>query len=477
MKYLDCSSVSKELMMLIEEAKQELTFVSYSLQISDEIKEKLFKKYRENPNLDITIIYGNTKLNDNDTSWISKIPTMSVYQKKNLHAKCYVSENKVIVSSMNLYEYSQTHNFEMGILFSKEENEEEWKRLKEDVFFLKCTSNLRYGKPKSYQLEQNEFSLQEQLLKSLIDNYYQNNIILRLQRNVLSNSIITKIIKSKTRDEIKEILCQENKIDALDLIFDFLEECERYGFFEVVETLPTNDIVLKSLNSGIVKTFYARKTLKLPEKDEIVAAKISNGYFNDFFILEKTINPFMPIPNGNTYAYSTALTSDLSSLTYQRQLHSILIRNYTRPFLDIYDYGKVVSFNNRKTEGYSYNEITIEFLSNKTTKTYKTKNVAPIGQIIAMRIYQGEATHITPLEFSKEKYQEEDYSKNDTGYCIKCGKKSFVYKERPFCLTCLRNNVSIEQHYCHICGKKLSNQITLYRPLCLECWKKDKDNS
>ena len=38
--------------------------------------------------------------------------------RKNLHAKCYLNEKEALLTSMNLYEYSQEHNDEMGILVS-----------------------------------------------------------------------------------------------------------------------------------------------------------------------------------------------------------------------------------------------------------------------------------------------------------------------------------------------------------------------
>lgn len=37
-----------------------------------------------------------------------------------LHAKCYLNENEAIVTSMNLYSFSQQNNDEMGIHVTKE---------------------------------------------------------------------------------------------------------------------------------------------------------------------------------------------------------------------------------------------------------------------------------------------------------------------------------------------------------------------
>lgn len=101
MKYLDCTSISSELMQLINEAKENLTFITYSLRINELIQDKLAYKAANTPNLKLSIIYGNTQINNNDIYWIKQIPNLVVYQKKNLHAKCYLNEHKAIITSLN----------------------------------------------------------------------------------------------------------------------------------------------------------------------------------------------------------------------------------------------------------------------------------------------------------------------------------------------------------------------------------------
>jgi len=43
-------------------------------------------------------------------------PKISLYYLSNLHAKCYLNESNAIVTSLNLHEYSQKTNREMGAL-------------------------------------------------------------------------------------------------------------------------------------------------------------------------------------------------------------------------------------------------------------------------------------------------------------------------------------------------------------------------
>nr|WP_246254484.1 hypothetical protein [Comamonas jiangduensis] len=52
---------------------------------------------------------------------------------KNLHAKCYLNESDAIVTSLNLYEFSQINNNEMGILIRREDDAELYKDTYEEA--------------------------------------------------------------------------------------------------------------------------------------------------------------------------------------------------------------------------------------------------------------------------------------------------------------------------------------------------------
>jgi len=58
-------------------------------------------------------------VNDTDLQFLKELKSANIRVCENLHAKCFLNENKGLVTSMNLHEYSQTHNWEMGIVFTK----------------------------------------------------------------------------------------------------------------------------------------------------------------------------------------------------------------------------------------------------------------------------------------------------------------------------------------------------------------------
>lgn len=114
-KYLRTSSITSELENLIRDAKKELYIISPYLKLSDSVKELLNDKEREK--VDVRIIFGKQELAPTEMSYLEDLKYVRLYFSKNLHAKCYLNESKMIIASMNLYEFSQQNNREMGILF------------------------------------------------------------------------------------------------------------------------------------------------------------------------------------------------------------------------------------------------------------------------------------------------------------------------------------------------------------------------
>ena len=59
------------------------------------------------------------EINDIDLNALSRL-NINLYQIEGLHAKLYFNESQVIVTSMNLYEYSDINSIEIGMLYEGE---------------------------------------------------------------------------------------------------------------------------------------------------------------------------------------------------------------------------------------------------------------------------------------------------------------------------------------------------------------------
>ena len=116
---------------LIKGTKERLILISPYLQFTDRIKEHL-----SNLNVskrDIRIVYRESKLRLEENNWLESQIGIRTSLCKNLHAKCYINENEAIITSMNLYEFSQQNNNEMGIYISKAQDIELYNAALEEV--------------------------------------------------------------------------------------------------------------------------------------------------------------------------------------------------------------------------------------------------------------------------------------------------------------------------------------------------------
>lgn len=121
-KFLDTTGVSYHLQRLINQALDTLILISPYLQINDRLRQSLEDKDRLK--IDIRLIYGKNELQPEQINWLRTLQFVRTSFCENLHAKCYLNEGEAILTSMNLYEYSQVNNQEMGVYVSKAEDPE-----------------------------------------------------------------------------------------------------------------------------------------------------------------------------------------------------------------------------------------------------------------------------------------------------------------------------------------------------------------
>ncbi|MEV3802925.1 topoisomerase DNA-binding C4 zinc finger domain-containing protein [Aeromonas veronii] len=119
-KFLNTSATNYFLEELIKDAKERLILISPFLKLNDRIKELLTDKNRLK--IDVRIVYGKSELQPEEISWLKELTYIRTSFCKNLHAKCYLNEEMCIVTSLNLYEFSQVNNNEMGVLILRSED-------------------------------------------------------------------------------------------------------------------------------------------------------------------------------------------------------------------------------------------------------------------------------------------------------------------------------------------------------------------
>ncbi|MGB5736436.1 MAG: phospholipase D family protein, partial [Thiohalocapsa sp.] len=121
-KFLNTSATNYYLEELIKASTERLIIISPFLKFNDRIRELLEDKDRMK--IDVRIVYGKSELAPQEINWLRSLAFVRTSFCQHLHAKCYVNERAAIITSMNLYDFSQVNNNEMGIHVDREQEPE-----------------------------------------------------------------------------------------------------------------------------------------------------------------------------------------------------------------------------------------------------------------------------------------------------------------------------------------------------------------
>ncbi|MFB9098999.1 MULTISPECIES: phospholipase D family protein [Flavobacterium] len=117
-KFLTTVGNSFYIEQIILNSINSLTLVTPYLKLSRNLLERIYDADKEN--IRITLIYGKNQLANSEKEKLYSLKNIEILYCENLHAKCYFNESSMIITSMNLYEFSERNNREMGILIDKE---------------------------------------------------------------------------------------------------------------------------------------------------------------------------------------------------------------------------------------------------------------------------------------------------------------------------------------------------------------------
>lgn len=124
--FLTTKAIGYHLEKLLEDASEKIVIVSPYIKMSFRICDILREKQKAG--VEITIIHREDFSNKNLAS--------RVVRRKNLHAKCFMTEKAVIVGSMNLYDYSQVNNDEMAFLLERNSNVDIFDAIEKEILRL-----------------------------------------------------------------------------------------------------------------------------------------------------------------------------------------------------------------------------------------------------------------------------------------------------------------------------------------------------
>lgn len=116
--FLTTAAIVQKIEGIITSAQKKLVLVSPYLQLSRNVLERLQDADRRKVKL--VLICREKDLKEGERETLLKLENLELFYSENLHAKCYFNEKGMVITSMNLYEFSQ-QNREMGIFLTKRE--------------------------------------------------------------------------------------------------------------------------------------------------------------------------------------------------------------------------------------------------------------------------------------------------------------------------------------------------------------------
>lgn len=116
-KFLNTEKLKFWIKELILTSEKEVVIIVPYIKISEKMYDAL--KTADDRGVKLTIIYREDKLSSFEKQKIKSLNNLNLLHHPNVHCKCYYNGELIIISSMNLYEYSEKNNREMGVLASK----------------------------------------------------------------------------------------------------------------------------------------------------------------------------------------------------------------------------------------------------------------------------------------------------------------------------------------------------------------------
>ncbi len=119
MEFLTGHKLNAAIEDVIRTAEVELLIVSPYIKLHERYKEAL-KTLRDKPEVRVTLLFGKAHgdktvtFHKDSIAFFKSLPNIEIAHRKNLHAKFYANEKSSVMTSMNLYAYSQDVNIETG---------------------------------------------------------------------------------------------------------------------------------------------------------------------------------------------------------------------------------------------------------------------------------------------------------------------------------------------------------------------------
>jgi phosphatidylserine/phosphatidylglycerophosphate/cardiolipin synthase-like enzyme len=167
--FLDTQNISSEIANLIKNSKERLYLITPYLQLNRQIKPSIKDLVYKIPTIHIIVVCRSDKINVEDMQFLQDLKNVQIWALDNLHAKCYINEETAIITSMNLYQYSEGNNYEMGIKIDRKTDEPIYQQISDYIAIIMRES-------KEYEIKKKESEKPISQKSTLTKDYPKNTL-------------------------------------------------------------------------------------------------------------------------------------------------------------------------------------------------------------------------------------------------------------------------------------------------------------
>jgi hypothetical protein len=159
-KFLNTSKAYAEIEDIVNKARNKLVLISPYIKIPEPLYERL--KYADGKSVKITVVCRKDDLKADVRNELEQLKNLELRFLESLHAKCFFNEESMVITSLNLHEYSQQHNREMGVLLRLKADQDIFREAQAEAEFI-------VNSAEEYKLRRPVLSGAAKMAKSLLD--------------------------------------------------------------------------------------------------------------------------------------------------------------------------------------------------------------------------------------------------------------------------------------------------------------------
>jgi hypothetical protein len=120
-QFLNTQAAFTEIENIVNRAESKLVLIAGDIRITRALLQKLYVA-SEHRGIDITLVCRKNCIRPEELAALNQITRLEIFDLPDLHANCIYNEKAMVITSLNLYDYSQTNNRDMGIQITYEKD-------------------------------------------------------------------------------------------------------------------------------------------------------------------------------------------------------------------------------------------------------------------------------------------------------------------------------------------------------------------